>query len=124
MRLEDEIPVPCGCSLGYHHQPDGEPLIEHDAVTGDVVLVKGRHPYCVGACKVWGSPTEEFDFRLTTGHRTSQHRVSTGIRVTDHTQAAHHGVTVSWDNDSIAGCAMVGVLRLATWRRTAPKDRT
>lgn len=125
MRLEDETPVPCGCSLGYHHKPSGEPLIERDEVTGEVVLAKGRHPHCVGACKVWGSPTEEFDFRLATGRRVSQDRVSTGLKVIDHTQPRHHGVIVSWNNDSIAACTMVGVLRLAAWHRAqapVPKE--
>jgi len=125
MRVEGETPVPCGCSLGYHHTPNGEPLTEYDEVTGQVVLAKGRHPYCVGACKVWNTPTEEFDFRLTTGSRVSQYRVSTGVKITDHTMPRHHGVTVSWDNDPIQGCAMVGVLRLAAWkRRHAPEEET
>jgi hypothetical protein len=120
MRMEGETPVPCGCSLGYHHTPDGEPLTEVDDVTGQVILAKGRHPYCVGACKVWGTPTEEFDFRLTTGSRVSQHRISTGVKITDRTMRRHHGVIVSWDNDPIAGCAMLGVLRLAARKNTPP----
>lgn len=124
MRMEGEIPVPCDCSLGFHHLPDGEPLIEHDEETGGVVLAKGRHPYCVGACKVWGTPTEEFDFRLTTGRRVSQNRVETGTKVIDHTMARHRGVTVCWDDDAIAGCAMVGLLRLAAWRQTATPEES
>lgn len=123
MRMEGEIPIPCDCPLGFHHKPDGEPLIEHDEVTGQVILAKGRHPYCVGACKVWGTPTEEFDFRFTTGRRVSQYRVETGIKITDHTVPRHRGVTVSWDNNMFAGCAMVGLLRLAIWRHpTAPEE--
>jgi hypothetical protein len=122
MRMEDEIPVPCDCALGYHHTPDGEPLIEHDEA-GETVLTKGRHPHCVGACKVWGTPTEEFDFRMTTGRRVSQHRVSSGLKIIDHTMRRHHGVVVSWDNDPVAACAMVGLLRLAAWRATsAPEE--
>jgi hypothetical protein len=124
MRLEDETPIPCGCFLGYHHKPSGEPLIECDEVTGEVVLAKGRHPHCVGACKVWGTPTEEFDFKLVTGHRVSQHRVSSGLKIIDHTMRRHHGVVVSWDNDPIAGCAMVGLLRLAAWRATSAPEET
>jgi hypothetical protein len=125
MRMEDGLPVPCGCMLGYHHTPDGEPLIEHDEVSQEVIQAKGRHPYCVGACKVWNSPTEEFDFRLTTGRRVSQHRVSTGVKIIDHTMHRHHGVVVSWNNDPIAGCAMIGLLRLAAWRHIpAPEENT
>jgi hypothetical protein len=123
MRMEDEIPVPCGCMLGYHHTPDGEPLIERDE-TGETILVKGRHPHCVGACKVWGTPTEEFDFKMVTGRRVSQHRVSSGLKIIDHTMRRHHGVVVSWDNDPIAGCAMVGLLRLAAWRATSAPEET
>lgn len=113
MRLEDEIPVPCGCELGYHHHLDGEPLIEHE--DGEVVRHKGRHPYCVGACVVWGTPTEEFDFKLVTGHRVSQHRVVTGLKIIDYT--VPRAPTVSWDNDPISACEKVGLVRLATWKR-------
>lgn len=124
MRMEGEIPVPCDCMLGYHHTPGGEPLIERDDVTGEVILAKGRHPHCVGACKVWDTPTEEFDFRLVTGRRVSQHRVSTGKKIIDHTMRRHHGVTVSWDDDPIAGCTMVGLLRLAAWRHASAPEET
>jgi hypothetical protein len=122
MRIETlsygEIPVPCDCALGYHHRPDGEPLIEHDEVTGDVITHKGRHPYCIGACKVWGTPTEEFDFRLVTGRRTGPARAETGIQVTDYTNP--HGIAVSWDNDSIPACSMLGLIRMTSWQRTHP----
>jgi hypothetical protein len=122
MRMEDEIPLPCDCALGYHHTPDGEPLIERDDLTEEIVRTKGRHPHCVGLCKIWGSPTEEFDFRLTTGRRVSQHRVSTGMKIIDHTLPRHHNVIVSWDNDSVSACAVLGILRYAAWRQaTAPE---
>ena len=114
MRLEGEIPVPCGCQLGYHHHPDGQPLIEHDQ-EGDVIRDIGRHPYCVGACRYWGTPTEEFDFRLVTGPRITEHRVATGIEITDYT--VPHAPTVSWDNDPISACEKVGLVRLAVQKR-------
>jgi hypothetical protein len=114
MRLEGEIPVPCDCQLGYHHRPDGEPLIEHHP-DGEVIRDLGRHPYCVGVCRYWGSPTEEFDFQLVTSARVSERRVATAYEITDYT--VPEAPTVSWDNDPISACEKVGIIRLATWTR-------
>lgn len=116
MRLEGEIPVPCGCALGYHHRPDGQPLVEHSE-TGEVIRRVGRHPYCVGACKVWGAPTEEFDFVLTRGNQITETKVALGTKIIDYT--VPDAPTVSWDNDPVSACEKVGLIRLSVWTRTS-----
>lgn len=116
MRLEGEIPVPCGCQLGYHHTPGGEPLVEHDE-DGEVVRRAGRHPYCVGVCKVWGTPTEEFDFVFTRGERLGERRIALGIQVVDLTLPEPRVSPVSWDDDAVRICETVGLIRMAEHKR-------
>lgn len=110
--VDQELPVLCDCQLGYHHHPDGTPFV--DQADGAEIRTPGNHAYCVGACQYWGTPTEEFDYRLVTGKRVSARRIQTGWEVTDR---ANHGRTaVTWENDSVGACAMLGALRLASWK--------
>lgn len=111
-RVEHGVPVPCDCRLGYHHLPDGEPVA--DRRDGEEVSAVGNHAYCVGACRYWGTPTEEFDFRLVTGKQVSARRIQTGWEVTDH--ANHERTAVTWDNDTVGACAALGSLRQASWK--------
>lgn len=107
-RVEDGLPVLCECQLGYHHTPDGSPLAEADEKPG-------RHPYCVGACRFWGTPTEEFDYRLVTGKRVAQNRIVTTWEVAD---LANPGSSaVAHDNDTLAACRQLGIRRRAAWER-------
>lgn len=117
MVFENDIPMPCGCCLGYHHRPDAEPVIEHDE-RGDVIVDPGRHPYCVGLCRIWGTPTEEFDFELTTGRLVTQGRISTCYRIVDHVQDL--GSFVEPSNDPVEACSVTGVRRMAAWKRAHP----
>lgn len=111
-RVEHGIPIPCDCQLGYHHHPSGEPFA--DRREGHEIRVVGNHAYCVGACVYWGTPTEEFDYRLVTGKRVSARRIRTGWEVVDH--ANHERTAVTWDNDAVGACAVLGSLRQASWK--------
>lgn len=110
--VADGIAAPCDCPLGFHHQADDEPLIEFEE--GEPIRRIGRHPYCVGACTIWGTPTEEFDFTLATGRRLSPRRIATGTRVTDH--ANYDLQEICWDADVVATCTTLGTSRLASHR--------
>jgi hypothetical protein len=105
------VPVPCGCFLGYHHETDGSPVIEQS-------VVPGRHTFCVGACLVWGTPTEEFDFRLETAFRIESTQVLTRIRVID---LVNDGVSVSQGGflqsaePPVICCMQLGTLRKTAW---------
>lgn len=110
--VDHDTPAPCDCQLGYHHHPDGEPYVDQE--DGEEIRRRGNHPYCIGACLFWGTPTEEFDYRLVTGKRVSARRIRTGWEVTDHTN--HDRKAVTWEDDSVGACAMLGALRLASWK--------
>lgn len=103
----DGIPTPCQCELGYHHLADGWPLAG-----------LGPHPFCVGACKVWGTPTEEFDFVLVSGRRINQRRILTGLMVVDVLGAG--GEVECWDGDHGKACQLLGMVRREAWRKKRP----
>lgn len=113
--LVDYVPVPCQCELGYHHEADGNPMVEWTDDLRLLIREVGRHPFCVGACKVWGTPTDEFDFVLVSGRRVGERRIATGLKVTDFANGA--ASVECWDDDPTIPCQQLGQLRLAEWRR-------
>lgn len=122
MRIEDGTPVPCGCMLGYHHTPEGYSLQENNRIGVRINRI-GRHLYCVGACKVWGTSTEEFDFRIVRGPNVSENRIRTCLQVVDHANA-DYTVTLP-DGDSIlVVCEVLGMERFFNWIRSGQHKQT